>query len=98
MKRRWFAFRLRARRDAGRSRGSRRRPGRMERVEHDLVDRPLGILMAIDRALDDVAQLADVAWPAPRLERGHCPPREARPVGPFELGRHAPAEMLREER
>ena len=66
----------------------------MEGVEDDLVDRTLGVLVPVDRALDDVAQLANVAGPRIGLERGERARREAGPIGPVELGRHAPPEML----
>src|SRR5438067_6862603 len=39
----------------------RRRPGRMERIELDFVHRPLRILVAVHRALDHVAKLANVS-------------------------------------
>src|SRR4051812_37864829 len=77
---------------------ARRSPGRLKRVEDDLVDRPLRILVAIDGALDNVAQLADIARPAIGFELSHRPRAEVRPIGPLELGCHAPSEMLGEQR
>ena len=53
--------------------------------------------MTIDRALDDVAQFADVPGPWVGFETGLRFRREAGPVRPFELGRHAPPEMLGEQ-
>jgi len=54
-----------------------RPPGRFERIELDPVDRPVRILPAIDGALDDVAELADVAGVVVRRERGHGARRDA---------------------
>ena len=82
----------------GRRRRAGGRPGRMERVELDRVDRPFRIFPAIDGALDDVAKLADVARPAVALHLRHRLVGKARPVRPFELGRHPPREMLDEQR
>ena len=60
-------------------------------------DRALGVLVTIDRALDDVAELADVTRPVVGLEQRLRRVAEAGPVRPFELGRHAPPEMLGEQ-
>src|SRR6185503_5917675 len=70
----------------------------MERVELDLVDWTLWVLVAVDRSLDDVPELADITRPVVRLECGHRARREARPVGPVQLHRHAAPEMLGKQR
>src|SRR3954465_10220848 len=74
------------------------RPGRMKRVEHDLVDRPLRIFVAIDGAFDDIPELAHVAGPMIGLELGHTTRAETRPVGPPALDGHAATEMLGKQR
>src|SRR5438046_6465495 len=70
----------------------------MKRVELDFVDGTLGVLVAVNGALDDVPQLADIARPVIGFERGHRARGEAGPVGPVELDRHAAAEMLGQQR
>src|SRR3954453_16754992 len=68
----------------------------MERIEVDLVDLPLRILVSIDGALNDVPELAHVAGPVISLEPRHRARTEAGPIRPIEFGRHAPGEMLGE--
>src|SRR5437868_4462846 len=64
----------------GRGTARHRCPGRMEWIELDLVDLTLRVLVAIDRALDRVAQLANIARPMIGLQRGHRARREPGPV------------------
>src|SRR6476469_2346432 len=42
----------------------RRRPGRMKRIEDDLVHRTLSIFVPIDGPLDHIPQFANVSWPS----------------------------------
>ena len=76
----------------------RQRPPRaFERIELDVLDRPLLARPAIDRALDDVAQFAHVARPFVGPDPLHRARAEAWP-GHVDLHRHASAEMLGEDR
>ncbi len=79
--------------------GARSRPPRrLERVEDDRADRHLGIAPAVQRALDDVLQLADVARPRVGRERRRGRVGEAGEARPAELDRHPPPEMAGEKR
>ena len=70
----------------------------MKRVELDRVDLALGILGAIDRALDRVAKLADIARPGIMFKLIFDRLRKAGPVGPLQFDRHPPPEMLGKQR
>ena len=70
----------------------------MERVELDFIDLALGVFGAIDRTFDSIAQFAHVTGPWIGFECVLDPFRKARPVRPFELGRHPPPEVLGEQR
>ncbi len=69
-------------------------PGRGEGIELDGVDRLRRIVPAIDRPLDDIAQLADIAGPGIGDQPRHALSAKNRAARPAHFGRHAPAEML----
>src|SRR3546814_15304082 len=75
---------------------ARGRPiGRLERIELDSVDRPLAF-PAVDRALDYVAQLADIAGPAIFDQRVGRLGADTGPVRPTDLRGPAAPEMTGE--
>ncbi len=71
-----------------------RLPGTVERIEHDVADRFGPVAPAIDRALDHVAKLADIARPLVFLQRSHRRRGKAGPGIPMQFGCHAPPEVI----
>jgi len=73
-------------------------PGRSKRIELYLIDRPLRVFRSINRPLDGIPELPDIARPGIFLELSYRAVRKARPVGPVEFYGHPPAEMFGQQR
>src|SRR5690606_22979967 len=71
-----------------------RLPRTVERIELDMGDRLFPVGPAVNRALDDVAQLAHVARPGILVELTADMVCEAGPAFPADFGSHAAAEVV----
>ena len=74
--------------------GRTRAPRAVEGVELNVGDGHVRRVPAIDRPLDYITQLTDIARPRMILERIHHVRREPRPALPVQFCRHAPPEIF----